>query len=181
MPMKKILSIILSLLFVLSLAGCAIGTAGDTTEGDESEKTDVPVVSVICDKTTVTAGEEIEVRVHIDNAPRTACFDVYVVADETMSYVSSESFSAELILASNVVEDDPQTVIVRGMVAATADIYDKEVCTIKYKVSEDAKAGTKVSFSLLCPLYQIGFDESGNDVYSLGDNINLKGLVLEVG
>ena len=105
---------------------------------------------------------------------------MYVQADETVSYVSSESHSLELILASNVMDNDPGTVIVRGMVAATADIYDKEVCTIKYKVSEDVTSGTKISFSLRCPLYQVGFDESGNDVYSLGDNIVLKGLVLEV-
>ena len=99
MLMKKILSLILFAAIVLSLAGCTGGKQNETTQ-DETESESFPIVTLVCDNTKVSAGEEIEVKVHIDNAPRTACFDIYVYADETVSYVTSETVSSELILAS---------------------------------------------------------------------------------
>ncbi len=180
MLMKKIFSVIFSLILVLSLAACGTDGGNDSTSDDLSTGKGTPVVSLLCDKTAVSAGEEIEVRVHVDNAPRTACFDIYVQADEAAFYISSESFVPEMIIASNVEESDPQSVIIRGMVAATFDVYDRDVCTISYKISEDVEAGSKISLSLRCPLYQLGLDASGNEVYSVGENIVLNGLVLEV-
>lgn len=180
MLMKKILSVILALMLAASLAGCSAGNQNGTDD-ETTAAVDAPVISVVCDKATVTAGEEIEVKVHIGNAPLTACFDIYVMADDAVSYISSKNPSSELILASNLEEEGGTSqVVIRGMVASTYDVLDENVCIIKYKVSDAAAAGTKISFSLKCPLYQVGLDESGNDVYSVEGNVSLNGLVLEV-
>ena len=45
-------------------------------------------------------------------------------------------------------------------------------------VKDDVAAGTKISLTLQVPTYQLGVDESGNDIYNV--ECSLQGLVLEV-
>ena len=180
MLMKKILIIALSLIMVLAFASCT-PSSGDTTSGDNSNEADNYVISLMSDKAVVSAGDEVEIKVHINDIPLTACFDMYVYADDALEYVSSEASYEGLILASNIVENiDADSVIVRGMVADTCDVLDADVCTIKYKVSEDASSVSKISVTLQVPLYQVCLDKSGNDAYEIGESIELENLILEV-
>lgn len=178
MLMKKIFCITLALVIIFSLASCSSG--GEATTSDTESVAEVaPVVSLVSEKTTVSPGEEITLLLNIKDAPLTACFDVYVYADDYLEYVTSETVSSELILAENSEEKNGEEYfVVRGMVASTYDVFDEDICTVTYKVSEAAAAGTKINLTLQAPIYRIGFDESGNDVYNV--DCALQGLVLEV-
>ncbi len=178
MLMKKIFCIALALVMIFSLVSCTSG-GEETTADTESGAKAAPVVSLVSEKTTVSPGEEITVSINIKDAPLTACFDVYVYADDYLEYVTSETVSSELILAANSEEKNGEEYfVVRGMVASTYDVIDEEICTVTYKLKEDAVAGTKINLTLQVPIYRIGLDESGNDIYSV--NCELQGLVLEV-
>lgn len=181
MLMKKILCVILSLVFVFSFVACTDGNNEDANTSETSSDSGVPVISLVNEKTAVEPGEEVQIELHVKNAPLTACFDIYIYADEMLEYITSETVSSELILASNQEEADGiKRVVVRGMVAATYDILDDNICTVTYKVSEKAPSGTKLNLTVQSPMYQVGLDESGNDVYSVSDKIEFNGLVLEV-
>ncbi len=180
MLMKKILCTVLSLLFMITLVSCGSNTE-ETTANSTSADDSMPVVSLVSDKTTVSAGEEITVNVHIKNAPLTACFDIYVYADASLSYITSQTEASEMMLAANVDEtDEMKPVVIRGIVAAAYDILDDDICTITYIVNEDVPAGTKITLSVQVPSYQLALDKSGNDVYSVNDSMPIQGLVLEV-
>ena len=177
MLMKKIFGIVLSLMLVFSLVSCSSGSQGDATESTTEENG--YVISLHSDNTAVNAGEEVTVKVHIKDIPFTACFDIYVFADEQLEYVTSETAELDLYLASNI-DENAGGVVVRGMVASTESIADEDICTITYKVSEDAASGSKINLNLQIPLYQVGFDKSGDDVYEISESIVLENLILEV-
>ncbi len=177
MLMKKILSIIIALLTVISLVSCSSGGEETTTAAEDDSV--VPVISLVSQKTAVKPGEEIKITLHISDAPFTACFDVYVYAENMLEYVEVKTLPSQLILAANKeAKGGEEYVIVRGIVAATYDVLDDDICEITYKISEDAPQGTKINLTTRAPLYQVGMDESGNDVLSV--NCETKGLVLEV-
>ena len=177
MLMKKVFGIVLSLILVLSLMSCSTGSHEEATESTTPAIS--YFISAVCDNTVVSAGDEIEVKIHIEDIPFTACFDIYVAADEQLEYKSSKVAASDAILASNM-DTDSGNVIIRGMVASTVDIFDENICTVKYKVSEDAVSGSKLNVNLQVPLYLVGVDESGDDVYEIRDNIVLENLVLEI-
>ena len=178
MLMKKILSIAIALLMLLCLASCSNGGNEETT-AEATDNETVPVISLVSEKTTVTPGEEIIVKLHIKDAPLTACFDIYAFADDALSYVEVTTIPSQLILAANgEITDEEEFVTVRGMVAATYDVLDDDICEIKYIVKEDVPAGTKINLTLQVPTYKLGLDASGNDIYSVDPE--LQGLVLEV-
>ena len=143
MLMKKIVSLALALLLVFTLASC---TGGNEEITEDNGAADSPVISLVCDNTVVSAGEEIAVKVNISNAPLTACFDIYVISEDTLTYASSPTSSEGLILVANNDEtaEDGGRVIIRGMVASTYDVLDDNICTVKYTVSEDAVSGSKI-------------------------------------
>ncbi len=178
MLMKKIFCIVIALLTVLSFASCSGGGETATSE-NAGETATAPVVSLVSEKTTVAPGEEIKVALHVANAPLTACFDILVFADDTLEFAEVKTCPSELILAANSEEKSGEEyVILRGMVAATYDVADDDMCNITYKVKDDVPAGTKISLTLQVPTYQLGVDESGNDIYNV--DCTLQGLVLEV-
>ncbi len=176
MLMKKIFSFTIALLMVLSLAACS---GGNEATDETTEKTAAPVVSLVAERTEVLPGEEITVTVNVSEALLTACFDIFVFADDGLEVASVETCPSELILAANSKEEDGEEyVIVRGMSASTYDVADEDMCVITYKVKDDVAAGTKISLTLQVPTYQLGVDESGNDIYNV--ECSLQGLVLEV-
>lgn len=178
MLMKKIFCVIIALLMLVSFASCSGG--GEETTSDVSDNTaTVPVVSLVSEKTAVAPGEEVKVTLKVAQAPLTACFDILVFADDSLEFSDVKTCPSELILAANKEEKaGEEYVILRGMVAATYDVADDDMCVITYKVKDDVPAGTKISLTLQVPTYQLGFDESGNDIYNV--DCALQGLVLEV-
>ncbi len=178
MLMKKIFCVVIALLMLVSFASCS-GGGEETTTDVSGETATVPVVSLVSEKTAVAPGEEIKVTLHVADAPLTACFDILVFADAALQIKDVKTCPSELILAANREEKaDEEYVILRGMVAATYDVADDDMCVITYKVKDDVPAGTKISLTLQVPTYQLGFDESGNDIYNV--DCTLQGLVLEV-
>lgn len=178
MLMKKIFCVLIALLMILSFAACS-GGGEEATSEDLSEAVTVPTVSLVSEKTAVTPGEELKVTLHVADAPLTACFDILVFADDSLEFSEVKTCPSELILAANCEEKaGEEYVILRGMVAATYDVTDDDMCVITYKVKEDVPAGTKISLTLQVPTYQLGLDESGNDIYNV--DCTLQGLVLEV-
>lgn len=176
MLMKKIFSFTIALLMVLSLAACS---GGNEATDETTEKTAAPVVSLVAERTEVLPGEEIAVTVNVSEALLTACFDIFVYADDGLEVASVETCPSELILAANNKEEyGEEYVIVRGMSASTYDVADEDMCVITYKVKDDVAAGTNISLTLQVPTYQLGVDESGNDIYNV--ECSLQGLVLEV-
>ena len=176
MLMKKILSLTIALLMLLSFVSCS---GGNEATDETTESAAAPVVSLVAEKTEVLPGEEIKVTVNVTDALLTACFDIFVYADDGLEVVAVETCPSELILAANNREEaGEEYVIVRGMSAATYDVADEDMCVITYKVKDDVAAGTKISLTLQAPTYQLGFDESGDDIYNV--DCNLQGLVLEV-
>ena len=178
MLMKKIFCVIIALLMIVCFASCSGG--GEETTSDVPDNTaTVPVVSLVSEKTAVASGEEVKVTLKVAQAPLTACFDVLVFADDAIQIKDVKTCPSELILAANREEKaDEEYVILRGMVAATYDVADDDMCVITYKVKDDVPAGTKISLTLQVPTYKLGFDESGNDIYNV--DCTLQGLVLEV-
>ncbi|MBR3768033.1 MAG: hypothetical protein IKL10_07335 [Clostridia bacterium] len=182
--MKKILSIALVLIIVLSLTACS-GSNSDETTSDEfgGNENSAPVVSLICDNTEVSAGDTVSVYIHIKDALYTACFDIYVYADEKLVFESEEAevLNANLIMAANIMDEDTDDyVAVRGIVSTTYDLPDNNIYRLDYKVSGDATSGDKLSVMAQVPTYQVGFDKSGNDVYSVEEEIQINNLVLTV-
>lgn len=177
MLMKKIICVAIALLMLFSFVSCS-GGSETTTEGNTDDAVS-PVISLVSDKTTVAPGEEIKVTLHVAEAPLTACFDILIFADETLEFSDVATCPSELILAANREEKaGEEYVIVRGMVAATYDVTDDDMCTVTYKVKDDVPSGSKISLTLQVPTYQLGLDESGNDIYNV--ECTLQGLVLEV-
>ena len=178
MLMKKILSVVIALLMVITLGACNPAGEETTTAADDSDSSK-PVVSLVTGKTAVKPGEEIKVSLHISNAPLTACFDACVYYESLLEYVEVKTVPSQLILAANKEADaGEEYVIVRGIVADTYDVLDDDMCEITYKVSESAPEGTKINLTVSVPVYQVGMDESGNDVMSVV--CKTEGLVLEV-
>ena len=77
-------------------------------------------------------------------------------------------------------KDGVERFAIRGIVAETYDLPDNDVCTIKYKVSEDAVPGDVINVILQVPAYQLGLDESGNDVYSVNEDVVLNNITFTV-
>ncbi len=178
--MKRIVALILSALLVLCFTSCQTEEKTEETTVDES--TVVPVVSLVCDNTTVKAGETVELRVNVRNSLFTACFDIYVIADELLVYESNRTSAGSMMMAANFEEKDGiSRVAIRGIVAETYDLPDNDICTVTYKVSEEAVTGDVINVILQVPSYQLGLDESGNDVYSVNDEIILNNITLTVG
>ena len=178
MLMKKIFCILIALMMLFSFAACSDSNEEVTSE-EATEAVTVPVISLVSEKTAVAPGEEIKVSLHIEDAPLTACFDILVFADAALSVAEVKTCPSEVILAANnESKAGEEYVIVRGMVAATYDVTDDDICNITYKVSDDVPTGTKINLTLQAPTYQLGLDESGNDVYNV--DCTLQGLVLEV-
>ena len=178
MLMKKIFCILIALMMLFSFAACTDSNEEVTSE-EATEAATVPVISLVSEKTAVVPGEEITVTLHIADAPLTACFDIFVFADDALEISDVKTCLSELILAANnETKADEEYVVVRGMVAATYDVTDDDICNITYKVGDDVPSGTKINLTLQVPTYQLGLDESGNDIYDV--DCTLQGLVLEV-
>ncbi len=177
--MKKIISVILCFCFVAALCGCN-QTAEEETSLNSSDG--FVSVSVVCEKTEVAAGEDVTVALNIKNAMFTACFDIFVYASEELDYVSAETelINNQLMLAANYMEGEVAYVAVRGIVATAFDIDDKNVCTIVYKVPENAKTGDTFEIKVECPVYQLAVDSSGNDVYDVNETVVTNSLTLTV-
>lgn len=179
--MKKIIALFLCVLFCFSAMSCSGGTEETTASENNQVNTVVPRIKLVLDSAAVVAGETVDIAVNISEAPLTACFDVFVYAPQQLTYESSDSLHSELIIASNIVEsDNGKYVAVRGMVATTCDLSDDSVCVIQYKVSEDVKSGDELVLTVQVPLYQIGTDENGNDVYSVSESVVTEDLTLIV-
>lgn len=181
--MKRLIAIMLCLLLCLSAASCSGGKTeenGSETTGNASQGPS-PVIRLIQDSAAVVPGETVDVMLHISNAPLTACFDIYVYAPSRLVYESSNTLHSELIVASNSVEyESTECVVVRGMVATTCDLTDDNICVVTYTVPEDAKSGDELPITLQVPLYQLGTDDSGSDVYSVSANVIIENLTLIV-
>lgn len=180
--MKKLLSLCLIFVLVFSFAACKDSIDEETTV-EQNTDAETPVVSLLADVTEVSAGDTVEVSVHIGNSRYTACFDIFVFADETLGFESSRSSAGDtnLILADNYVEDETgKYVAVRGIVASTTDVMDNSVCKITYKVADTAVSGDKIAVTVQIPSYQLGVDETGNEVYSVTDAIIVNNLVVTV-
>ena len=180
--MKKILSLCLILVLVISLVACKGGSSEETTvEGGTDAGT--PCVALISDVTEVSPGETVEVALHIKNSQYTACFDIYVYADEKLAFEKARTIEGDtgLILAANHLEDETgEYVAVRGMVASTCDVMDNVISRITYTVSQSAVSGDKIALNMQIPAYQLGVDESGNEVYSVTDSVIVNNLILTV-
>ncbi len=181
--MKRLIVIMLCLLLCLSATACSAekteGGTGDTT--GEASQYPSPVIRLIQDSAAVLPGETVDVILHISNAPLTACFDIYVYAPPELAYDSSKTLHSELIVASNSVDyESAECVVVRGMVATTCDLTDDNISVITFTVPEDVKSGDELLISLQVPLYQLGTDEGGSDVYSVSANVITENLTLIV-
>lgn len=177
--MKKLISSVLVLMLIFAFAACNSETAGEESTTEEASA--VPVVSLLCDDTSVKAGDTVELKVNIKYSPFTACFDIYVFADEGFVYEKNTVTPCEMILvANNDNKDGNEKVAIRGVVAETYDLPDNDICTITYKVSEDAASGDVINVILQVPSYQLGLDESGNDVYSVNEDIILNNITFTV-
>ena len=84
------------------------------------------------------------------------------------------------IMAINRIYKAMPTVAIRGIVAETYDLPENDICTITYKVSEDAVSGDVINLVLQVPTYQLGVDKSGNEVYDVEKQVETKNLVLTV-
>lgn len=182
--MKKLICILLSLVLVLSLASCANTGNDETTEPETVAKPDAPVVSLLTESTEVNAGDSVSVVLHIKDGINTACFDIFVFAEGKIEYVGekkAKGLDSSLILAANyMTEEDPAYVALRGIVASTCNIADNDVYSFEYKVSDDAVSGDKISVVAQIPMYQVGTDETGNEVYAVNEYIEINNLVLTV-
>lgn len=177
--MKKIFFAVIAVLLVISFAACSDKEPVNETTTEETSS--VPVVSLKTDNTAVKAGESVEIVVNISQSPLTACFDIYVVSDSLLIYEKNSASAGEMMMAANFKEEDGvERVAIRGISAQTFDLPDNDVCTITYKVSEEAVTGDVINIVLQVPSYQLGLDESGNDVYSVNEELTLNNITLTV-
>ena len=161
------------------LTACTAEPSAEESTTEEAPA--VPVVSLLCDDTSVKAGDTVELKVNVSHSPFTACFDIYVFADKGFIYEKNTVTPCEMILvANNDAKDGVEKVAIRGVVAETYDLPDNDICTITYKVSEDAASGDVINVILQVPSYQLGLDESGNDVYSVNEDIILNNITFTV-
>lgn len=183
--MKKIISLLLIMSVLVSFAACKNGNNGGNNSEETTVNTEVvtPVVTLNCDKTEVAPGEEISVVVHVANAPKTACFDIYLYADEILEYKSASSKSIEKfqLEANGMTDADGKPyVAIRGIVATCVDILDNDIYTIKYIVSDNAVSGDEIEIKIKCPMFQVAFDENGNDVSNCAQNMEFSALSFTV-
>lgn len=177
--MKKLITSVLVLVVLFSLTACTSSPEADETTTEEASA--VPVVSLVCEDTAVKAGDTVELRVNIKHSLLTACFDIYVIADDGFIYEDNETSAGSMIMiANNEEKDGVERFAIRGIVAETYDLPDNDVCTIKYKVSEDSVPGDVINVILQVPAYQLGLDESGNDVYSVNEDVVLNNITFTV-
>ena len=176
--MKKIAVIFLCMLLCFTAASCS-GGQEETTSENNSGAAVTPQVKLVLDSAAVIAGETVDISVNVSQAPLSACFDIYIYSPEQLAYVSSQPSHSEFIIASNLVEsEDTECVAVQGMVARTCDLLDDNICVISYKVSDDVKTGDKLVLTVRVPSYSVGTDESGNDTYSVGEDVITETLTL---
>lgn len=179
--MKKIICLFLVGVMIFALASCGNESKETTIASDSAENTTLdvnsvtPEVTFTCEKNEVAPGEEISAFIYVKNAPQTACFDMYVYADNRLEcdkikcgYV--ENFQLEANRLSDA--DGNKYVAVRGMVATCRDILDDDICTLTYKIPADAASGDKYEITMKCPVYQIAFDENGNEIANCADKIS---------
>ncbi len=177
--MKKILSLLTAALFAFCLVSCSSEKGEETTE-NFSENEIAPVISLKTEKLSVKAGETVDVVVNVKNAPFTACFDIFVVDDELFAYNDNDISSNGMIIAANYEESSEGKLAIQGYVAETVNLEDADICTVTYTVSEQAEAGDIINVMLQVPSYQLGIDESGNDVIDVEAILTLNNLVLAV-
>ncbi len=178
--MKKVLSIFLVIFMIFCACSCTAGNNEETTE-NSSENEAYPVVTLKTETSTVKAGDNVQIVVNICNAKYTACFDIYVLADEPLVYKENEISAHGMIMAANYQDDDAEgRLAIRGIAAETVKLEDADICTVTYTVSEDAVSGDVINLMLQVPSYQIGLDESGNDVLDVEASVVLNNLVLRV-
>ncbi len=181
--MKRFLCVLMIFALVFSFAACKTEDEAEQTTTQVSSMNDSPMVSLKCENTEVSAGDMVEIFVHIADSPLTACFDVLVYADNGLEYESSRTIEGDtgLILAANFIEEESiNYVAVRGIVSSTTDLLSNNVCKIVYKVSDSVVSGDKISVIAQIPAYQLGTDESGDEVYSVTDSLRISNLVLTV-
>ena len=180
--MKKILSLSIVFVLIFSLSACK-GNGDEQTTSATDALGNSPIVSVLCESTEVSAGDTVEIFVHIAQSKYTACFDIYLYADEQLEYQSAIAKGSDqsLILAANLMDDETgEYVAVRGIVASTTDIMDDDIYSIEYKVADDVESGAKLCVNIQVPAYQLGIDERGDEVYSVTEDVQINNLVLTV-
>lgn len=181
--MKKLISILVVLSLLFSFAACSSGNTEENTSSSADVDNDIPVISLHSDKSEVSAGDIISIYVHIKNAIHTACFDVYVYADEKLEYelATAQALSPEFILAANYLEDENNGyVAIRGIIATAYDIPDNDIYKIDYKVSDEVKSGDKLTFTVDSPSFELALDASGNDIYSVSEYLQVNNLTVNV-
>ena len=182
--MKKIVSFLLIALLLFSFVACASnGSDENTTTAAAEENSDMPIVSLRSDKTEVSAGDIISVYVHIKNAKHTACFDIFLYADEKLDYeiAASQIANTELILAANYLDgEDEGYVAIRGIVATAFDLLDNDIYRIDYKVSDKVQSGDKLNFNLQVPSFELALDASGNDIFAVNEYLQTNNLTVSV-
>ena len=177
--MKKILSLLSAALFIFCMTSCSSSDGEETTDNQALNET-APVVSLLAEKQSVKAGDTVEVTINIKNSPYTACFDIFVVSDELFVYENSDVYSNGMVLETNYDDTPGGSFVINGFVVETVNLEDADICTVTYTVSEQAKAGDIINVMLSVPSFQVGIDESGNDVLDVEASLILNNLVFTV-
>ena len=148
------------------------GETGSEEETAEPVKKDGPVITLVCDKTSVSAGDTVEVIINITDAPDAACFTVHIDATG-LKYTGSEAVEpGELILQDNhekCVNGTPFELT--GIYMTCGDLKDKDVYKVTFVVSDDVKGGDTASLSISCSTFHLATDGIGNNTKEVVDSV----------
>lgn len=175
--MKKIISFILVLSVVLCFAAC------NGSGGLKNQEGDGVAITLFADKTSVAPGEELVIAVNVKDAQFAACFDLFVETDSDASFVKvrqGKNLGEFMVEGNQQVIDGKEGVYIGGMISTALTLSDHDVANITYQIPENAKIGEKYNFNIRCDSFDVSYDESGNEIYSVMEDMALTGVTVVI-
>lgn len=119
------------------------------------------LVSLVCDKTEVSAGDSVTVTIHMNECDKVACFQYELTCDEKLVSENSEQLDiGEFTVFEN---EEGNTLTIAGMVATVYDVKGMDIYSITYKIPDDVSSGTKLKVQLAVTQYMTGLDDYGDE------------------
>lgn len=188
--MKKVLSVILLTLFVLSvftLSSCKKTNADPNSVNTESYGVDVacngdsslPKCRFFADKSEAAPGDTVNVTFRMSDVKNLCCVSADMIFDtETVSFVKDKSFSDNDYY--NMVNTTGNKVVYNGYVMTTVDFDSRDLITASFKINENAQSGSETVITLDISELLIGLEPSGSETKEVCSNYSDAELAIKI-
>ena len=141
------------------------------------------IMTLTADKTTVRPGDTVTLSLRLKDSPKVACFNLSVrcMGPVTVTGSRYNRFNNKNGDAFSIhTNEKEQEMLLGGMISTTCDFMNADLCTVTFRVSDQAESGDVLMFAAIMTQFMISDTDDGRFPYDCSEQINPAQLQITV-